>query len=262
MVVVMENRDYSSVIGDSSAPNTNSLASRFGLATRAYGTSHPSLPNYLELVSGSTFQISDDCTSCSVDGTTLVDQLQGRGVDWRAYMEGAPTPCYLGASSSSGYAKKHDPFVYFAHIRGDPSMCNRVVPGAQLQSDIASNRLPPFVWLTPDLCNDGHDCSTATADAYLGRLVNAVLSSSWYSAGGVVIVTWDEGEDASGCCSGAHGGHIATLVIFAAVHPGARLDTAVDHAGTLRTIEALYGLPPLGDAACPCSGSLLPLLGR
>jgi len=82
MVVVEENREYPEVIGNPSAPYVNSLASQYGLATQAYATTHPSLPNYLELIAGTTFGITDDCTACSVEGTTLVDQLQASGLDW------------------------------------------------------------------------------------------------------------------------------------------------------------------------------------
>lgn len=262
VVVVMENREASQVLDPRAAPAISTLAQRYGLATKAYATTHPSLPNYLELIAGTTFGITDDCTGCSVEGTTVVDQLQARGIDWRAYMEGMPVPCYSGTSSPGGYAKKHDPFLYVRHLRSDPNACGRVVPGSEFLADLAAGRLPPFVWLTPDLCHDGHDCSTATADAYLGQLVGHLVVSPWYRQRGIVVVTWDEGTTDAGCCGSAHGGHIATLVISSQTSPGARLDSPVDGAGILRTVESLYGLDYLGDAACPCSGTLLPLLDR
>jgi hypothetical protein len=260
MVIMMENREASSVIGSPDAPYVNSLASRFGLATNSYGFTHPSLPNYLELISGSTHGINSDCTDCSVDGTTLVDQMAARGISWKAYMEGAPTPCYRADSSPEGYAKRHNPFVYFTHIADDPAMCGRIVPFSQLASDLASPDGPSFVWVTPDLCHDGHDCPTSDADSWLGRTLPSVLASPWYRAGGVVIITWDEGTSSASCCHGASGGRIPTLVVSASTPAGARSAQPVDHAGTLATIEDLYGLPHLGDAADPASGSLLALL--
>jgi len=259
MVVVEENREYPEVIGNPSAPYVNSLASQYGLATQAYATTHPSLPNYLELIAGTTFGITDDCTACSVEGTTLVDQLQAAGLDWRAYMEGVPGPCYGGAFTSAGYAKKHDPFMYVRHIAGNPGECGRVVPFSQLASDLAAGASgPAFMWVTPNLCDDGHDCSTQTMDSWLANNLPGVLSSSWYQEGGAVIVTWDEGTTSVGCCGGASGGHVATVVVSASTRGGVTLPYAVDHAGTLRTIEDMYGLSHLGHAACACSGELRP----
>ena len=259
MLIVEENRSESSVIGSDEAPFITGLANRYGLATASYGQSHPSLPNYLALLSGSTQGVADDGAQYSFAGPTLVDQLAQQGLTWRAYMESIPSACYNGASSGS-YAKKHDPFMYFHSITQNSSQCQNVVPLGSLQADLSSAQDADFVWITPNLCNDGHDCSTATADAWLATNLAPVLSSSWFQQNGVVIITWDEGTDNSGCCNGASGGHIATIVITANQPQHLTSAQAVDHAGTLRTIERLYGLPPLGDAACTCSGDLTSLL--
>jgi hypothetical protein len=261
LIVLMENREDSDVIGSASAPYVNQLAAHFGLATESFGASHPSLPNYLDLISGSTLGITSDCTSCTVDAPVLADQLTMAGIPWAAYAEGMPSPCYMGASAPADYAKRHNPFVYVRHLVADPAECSRVKPFSSLATDLAAALPPDFVWVTPNLCHDGHDCDTATADAWLQSFIQPLLGSAWYGSGGVVIITWDEGSSSGGCCHGAHGGHIATLVLSARTVPGARLATPVDHAGVLRTIEDLYGLPHLADAACTCSGSLMPLLG-
>src|SRR5579859_5263732 len=120
MLIVEENRSASDVIGSSDAPYINSLADRYGLATSSYGQSHPSLPNYLELLSGSTQGVTDDGTQYSFAGPTLVDQLAQQGIRWRAYMESMPSACYTGGSSGE-YAKKHDPFMYFRSITQNQS---------------------------------------------------------------------------------------------------------------------------------------------
>src|SRR5215208_3459097 len=70
--IVMENKEYSSIIGSSSAPYTNSLAQQYGLATNYYGIRHPSLPDYLAMTGGSTFGITSDCTTCFVNATNIV----------------------------------------------------------------------------------------------------------------------------------------------------------------------------------------------
>jgi hypothetical protein len=261
MVVVLENRSYDDVIGRADARYVNELAAQHGLATRAYATGHPSLPNYLELIAGTTFGISSNCTDCSVDGPTIADQLAARSIEWRAYMEDAPSACFTGAENG-GYAKRHNPFVYISHIRDDRQACSRILPFSAFGDDLASERLAPFVWITPNLCHDGHDCDNATVDAFLRSVIPPVLASAWYAANGVVIITWDEadGGDSSGCCHGAAGGHVPVIVLSAAGRPGLQLDTQVAHAGILRTVEQLYGVEPLADAADPASGDLLPLI--
>jgi acid phosphatase len=254
MVIVEENRSFEGVIGSPSAPYVNSLANHYGLAARAHAQSHPSLPNYLELISGSTHGISDDGTGYQLSGTTLANQLSDNGVDWRAYMEAMPSACYSGAGGG-GYAKKHDPFMYFTAITGNNSTCSRIVPFSQFTADIGSNAAPSFAFVVPSLCHDGHDCSTAVMDSWLSANLTPVLASAWFAQHGVVILTWDEGTDSSGCCVGAHGGHVATVVVSHDLGAHVQSDQPVDHAGILRTVE-LYGLPYLGDAACACSGDL------
>jgi phosphatidylinositol-3-phosphatase len=258
MVIVEENREYGSVIGDPAAPYINGLAAGYGLATRWFGVSHPSLPNYLALVSGSTQGVRDDGTGYTFAGPTLVDQLTARGIGWRAYMEGMPSACDP-TPESGRYAKKHDPFMYFRSITASASKCRNVVPLGRLAADLASGSAPPFLWVTPDLCNDGHDCGTATADGWLRGEMQTVMSSAWYRQGASVVVTWDEGASGRGCCAGAAGGQIPTLVV--SPRGRQRLDTPGDHDGTLRGIEEAYGVGFLGAAADPRSGDLRPLLG-
>jgi phosphatidylinositol-3-phosphatase len=258
MVIVEENREYGSVIGDPSAPYLNSLAASNGLATQWYAVSHPSLPNYLALVSGSTQEVHDDGAGHTFPGPTLVDQLAARGIGWRAYMEGMPSPCDP-APVSDDYAKKHDPFMYFSSITRNRSQCANVVPLGRLATDLSSGTAPPFLWVTPNLCHDGHDCGTATADAWLHAEMQTVTASSWYRQGASVIVTWDEGDTDRGCCTGAAGGQIPTLVVSSRGRQ--RLTTPGDHDGTLRGIEEAYGVGLLGAAADPRSGDLRPLLG-
>jgi hypothetical protein len=259
MLIVLENREYGDVIGDPNAPFINDLARRYGSATNLFAATHPSLPNYLELLTGRTFGISSDCTSCSVEGDTLVDQLDRRGTPWAAFMEGMPSPCFTGPSAGSVYAKKHDPFMYVRHLAADPAACGKVQPMSGLAAALSALAPPAFIWVTPNMCDDGHDCPLTTADDWLRGELGRIQASPWYRDGGVVIVTWDEGTSGAGCCGNASGGHIATLVISERVKPGSHVDVPVSQAGILATIEDLYGVGRLGDAACPCSGTLAPL---
>lgn len=261
MLLLLENHGYGDVIGNPAAPNLNALSAHYGLATQSYAWTHPSLPNYLDLVAAKSLGITSDCTDCNVEGTTIADQLLSRGDHWAAFMESMPSPCFRGDSAAGLYAKKHDPFMYFTHIETS-AQCLNVQPLSALWPALDGGTVPAFSFVTPNLCHDGHDCSLQQSDTWVGGFVSRITASSWFAGGGVLIVTYDEGTSSDGCCQGAAGGHIATWVVSRHTPAGSRLRTPVDHAGVVRTVELLYGLPPIGDAACTCSGDLLPLIGR
>ena len=252
-IIVMENKEATDVVGTPSSPYVTALARRYAIATRAYAIRHPSLPNYLALTSGSTHGITEDCTSCRVTAPNIVDQLEAAGLSWKAYMEDLPSPC-SGAATASGYAKKHNPFMYYDDVARNPQRCHNVVPFAQLASDLRRGTLPTFSFISPNLCHDTHDCDVAIGDRFLSGLIPRLLRES--GPHGFVVLTWDEGSTTEGCCVDAHGGRIATIVAGPDVRPHARLRRSIDHYGVLRTIENALGVQPLGDAVLPRSGGL------
>jgi hypothetical protein len=262
-VIVMENHSYGEVIGSSSAPYTNSLAHTYALAANYFAVSHPSLPNYLALAGGSTFGITDDCTDCHVAGApSLANQLDAAGISWTDYQEGMPSACFGGPDNASGqYAKKHNPFIYFDAVANNPALCSHTVPATSLAGDIAARRLPAFTWLTPNLCNDTHDCSVQTGDAYLAGLVPGLLQA--LGPHGALFLVWDESQDSdtSGCCGGkAAGGHVPAIVAGGGARTAATSSMAYDHYSVLRTIEDNWGLTELGNASCSCTPRMTDLL--
>jgi hypothetical protein len=256
VVIVMENRECGQVIGSPSAPYLTGLAHRYAQPRAFYGTTHPSLPNYLALTSGSTFGFTDSCSGCSVRARNLVDELQAAGISWKAYMQGMPGPCFQGRSAGL-YRRRHDPFMFYDDIAHDPARCAKVVPLTQLAADEARHALPQFAWITPDLCNDMHDCATKVGDTFLSRLVPPLLRA--VGQRGVVIITWDEGETNRGCCAKAAGGNIPTILAGPPARPGLRSALRYDAYSILRTIEDSWGLPRLGGAACSCTPPLTAL---
>jgi GNAT superfamily N-acetyltransferase len=258
-VILMENHEYGDIIGSSSAPYINSLAKSYGLATGMYAISHPSLPNYLALTGGSTFGITSDCTDCTVGSTSIVNQLDRAHISWRAYMQDLPRPCFTGPSAG-GYAKKHDPFAYYTRIVANARRCASIVALTRLSADERRGSLPRFLWISPNLCNDMHDCSVSTGDRFLSGLVPSLLRS--LGPRGLLFLTWDEGSSDAGCCRLASGGHVATIVAGPGARAGARLGVPTDHYSVLQTIEDQFGLGRLRGAACACTPSLAPLLSR
>jgi phosphatidylinositol-3-phosphatase len=221
VMIVFENHERGAVMGSDSAPTFNRLASQYAQATDAQAVAHPSLPNYLALVSGSTHGVTDDCTDCMQTGPTIGSQLVARHRTWAAYAEGYP--------SSDRFAKKHMPFLYFARDASHVKDLTRFDP----------TRLPAYSLVVPDLCHDMHDCSVAEGDRWLRRFVPPLLTASDTA----VFVVFDEGTSDTG-----GGGTVPLLVLGTAVRPHAVFSRRTSHYGVLRTQEALLGLRPLDHA--------------
>lgn len=226
-VIVMENRDYAEAMAQ---PYTAQLAARYAVATNYHAISHPSLPNYLALTAGSTFGITDDGYH-RLPPVGIGDELSRRGVTWRAYMESMTRGCL---DSPYPYAVKHDPFAYY----GGACPPN-VVPMTALAGDLAG-QTPSLVWITPNLCNDGHDCSSRQADDFLAGLVPAILASRAWQRGGLLLITWDEND-------GRDANRVPALVVAPDL---ARHQTAAahDHYSLLATVEDRLGVPRLGES--------------
>jgi acid phosphatase len=241
IVVVMENKDQSSVLGNAEAPNFNRYAKRYALFSHYGGVAHPSLPNYLALVSGSTHGIRVDCTSCTVPGRNLADSLERAHLTWKAYAEGLPRPGFTGPFKGR-YAKKHVPFLYFRDIISKPSRLRRVVPLRQFSRDFAAARLPSFSLVVPDLCHDMHDCSVETGDTWLGGFLKPLLASDQVENSAIFVIT-DEPSDLNPAAA------VPALALGPLVKPGSRYAPGTSHYGLLRTIEDAWGLPRLGHSA-------------
>lgn len=265
-VIVLENEGADAILGSGGAPYVKRLAGQYGSAAEYFAVTHPSLPNYIALTSGGTHGLAgSDCSvsaTCHVPGsmTNIADEIEASGRTWVAYMESMPGPCALadaGDDSSGAYAVRHDPFVYYDDIRdGANDRCvTHVVPydAAELQTRLASGNVPDFVWITPNLCDDGHDsCGgdpVAHTDAWLARNVPPILASPAFQRNGVLFLTWDEGTSDDGCCGLASGGgRVAALVVSPLGRPGYQSSVPYDHYSLLRTIEDGWGLRELGDS--------------
>ncbi len=279
MVVMMENEAYSDLIGSADAPNINQLAQDYGVATQSYAIAHPSLPNYLEMISGSSWGVTDDGTpqseNLSAADSTIANQLEAAGIPWRAYLEDMPSAGYTGGDTGGTdpyggdyYLQHHNPFVYFPAVTSLPDFAANVVPFTNMTSDLNSATPPAFVWVTPNAVDDMHDGPAmadgdtvpTAGDAWLGGFIGSVQASSWYAAGGQIIVQWDEGasSDTSGVGTAVPGGgHTVSLVVSSALQASPQQDaTSVNTAGVLHSIERVYGLPSLLDAGNSSNGNI------
>jgi hypothetical protein len=234
---------------------------------------------------------------------TVADQLTATGRTWKGYMEDMgndPTreaglcghPPINGrdntqqAAADDQYATRHNPFVYFHSILDDPVSCEQHdVQLYQLPNDLKrASTTPNFTFITPNLCNDGHDTGCAngdpgglvSADAFLKTWVPRITRSDAYRRDGLLIVTFDEAEsgagsgDASACCNqaqfpntpnnggptpGMGGGRVGAVALSPYIRAGTVTNTPYNHFSFLRTVEGLFGLPALGYAATPNPGA-------
>lgn len=252
ITIVFENKEFGTVIGNPQMPYFNHLAKSYTLLTQFYAVTHPSLPNYLAMISGGTYGVTFDCTSCIEDGVTLPDLIEGRGLSWKTYQEDMPSPCFAGAESSN-YAMKHNPFVYFKPIRLDLERCKRsIVPFTQLFVDLAAGALPNYVFITPNQCNDAHDCPIDITDNWLKAFMGQIqppLDADGYPY--LIILTWDEGQGNHSCCGmpDEAGGRIATVLISPQVKNGFEDATPYTHYSLLKSISEAWHLTYLGHAA-------------
>src|SRR5439155_1707300 len=238
-VIVMENHAYGDIIGSSSAPYINSLAAKGGLATSYTATTHPSLPNYLALTGASTFGITSDCTTCWVNATNVADKVESAGKSWKAYEESMPSACFLGDSGS--YAQKHDPFIYYNDVRTNTSRCqSHVVPYPQLATDLASaSTTPNYAFITPNMCNDMHDCAVSTGDSWLQQQVPTILNSAAFTTQpSLLAVIWDEDDSSAG-------NQVPAILVGSGITAGLRSSRGYNHYSLLATIEVGLGLGTL-----------------
>jgi phosphatidylinositol-3-phosphatase len=253
-VLVEENHSYDDVIGNPAMPYTNSLATKYSLATQYYANRHNSLPNYFMLTVGDLVTTNDLYTG-TVTADNVVRALTKAGKSWKVYADGLPSIGYLGPTVGP-YGKDHNPFTYFSDVLNSSSQAANVVPFTQLATDMNSGTLPDYAMIVPDFENDGHDCpkgipncadsdKLAAIDAWIKTNVGPLISSSAFN-NSVLIYTWDESspDDMSN-----RGGHIATILIGSPVKPGYQSTTTYQHQSTLRLTMELLGVSDFPGAA-------------
>jgi len=249
----MENHSFGDIIGSSAAPYINSIASGCGLATNYHNLSHPSLPNYIGATSGLSGRgiktFDSDCSpskKCSTSAPSIFSQ----GETWKAYEEDMPTNC--APANSGEYAVRHNPPPYYTTLSG----CSTFdVPYPQLATDLSSNALPAFSFITPNLIDDMHDGTIADGDTWLKNNLPTILNSQDYTSGStVVFITWDEGtggKNGEACATNTADSscQVATIVVSPSTPAGSTSATLFNHYSLLGTTESLLGLSQLGSAS-------------
>lgn len=252
VLIIFENKEFENVIGNPEAPTMNQLATENTLLTQFYTITHPSLQNYIALVGGDTYGYTENCKNCPVTATNLADLIELSGRDWKTYQEDMPDECTL-YDSKNKYVVRHNPFLYFSSIVNDKERCHdHVEEYYEFKDDIDTGDLPDFIFITPSLCNSGHDCPLQTADTWLSNMLPPLIDAFQKESDNyLVVITWDEGESDKSCCGLMEpaGGRVATILISPQAKSNFQDDTPYTTYSLLRTVSEAWGLPLLGHAA-------------
>ena len=281
-IIMTENTGYTSLIGNPNAPWINSAAATYGLATNYTGVSHPSQPNYIAATSGALNGVTND-NDITIDVPNIVDQIEGSGRTWKAYMQsifaGGNTDKLAHSAGNQLYERKHNPFVSYLDVQSNPARMANVVDLSQLNTDLANNNVPDYSWISPDQCNDMHGRAATpsdpcdfsqvqslikTGDTFLSNTVSAIMNSQAWNGNSVIFITWDESDfpfnDVSGCCDavqGAGGGHVVMITISHSDHSARTSNVAYNHYSMLSTIENGWNI---GCLAFTCDTANVPAM--
>jgi acid phosphatase len=220
------------------------LARRYGYASDWSAITHPSLPNYLAIFSGSAFNDPPDCgpgPGCAYPAPSVFGQALALGKTARSYEESMPSPC--DRSDGGAYAVRHNPWAY---IPGETAACRSGdVPagspsGGALASAVRTGTLPSVGLITPNLINDAHDGTLGQADGWLRRWIPVLMSGpDWRHGRLAIAIVFDEGEP----------GLQVPFVLIAPGLSGAVTRQPLDHYALTRLIDQVIGAPPLRRAA-------------
>lgn len=233
----MENQTWGDVFGNSSAPYLNTLAGKCATDSDYAAVGSPSLPNYLGATSGSTQGVADDGdpSAHAFTADNLFRQVRTAGGTERSFVESMPSSCSLVSAGS--YAAKHNPAVYYSG-GDDRTACHTDdLPFSEFPSVLNGGQLPMFTSITPNICDDMHDCPVSTGDQWLATWVPKILDTASYRDGTTaVFIVWDEPTP------------LANVVLAPSVRPGTVSGASVNHYSLLRATEEMLGLPLLAQA--------------
>jgi phosphatidylinositol-3-phosphatase len=255
-VVVLENANFTDVVGSASMPFLNSLLAKGALAGQYFANTHPSLPNYFTMTTGDAVT-NDDSFDGTVDTDNDVRELTASARSWKVYAESIPSPGYLGGDQGS-YLRRHNPFSFFSDVQQSTSQAANIVPFTQFSADRSGGNLPNYAFIVPNAQDDAHSCPDGSttnctlesrlqrADQWMQSNIAPLLSDSSFQQSGLLIITFDESADDS--TNG--GGHIATVLVGSRVKTGYTGNTtSYDHRSLLSLTMKALGVSNIPNGA-------------
>jgi phosphatidylinositol-3-phosphatase len=196
VIVVGENKDFSTTFNSQNMPYLTSLANEYGVGVNYYSDTHPSIGNYFNLTTGNILTDNDSETpqSFPVSLNNIALEVQNAGGTWKDYVENLPTTATCRGLNQGTYYVRHDPLEYMTTINHEPG---HFVCFGSFPSDALLHRLPTLSWLVPNGCDDAHDCPVGTFDTWLRDNIGLLLATSYFRPGGtgLLIIVFDEDND-------------------------------------------------------------------
>src|SRR4029077_17862027 len=197
-IVAEENTNYTDVIGTSAMPYLNSLVSQYGLATQYYADTHPSIGNYFMWTTGQILTNDDNQLPATfpISADNAVREVLAVGKSWKQYAESIPSVGYTGGDTvgpdGGNFATHHTPLLYMSDVLNSPAQLQNVVPFTQFATDLATGNMPNYAFITPNMCDDAHDCSLTVADNWLQANIDPLIKSAQFLKDGLLVIAFDE----------------------------------------------------------------------
>ncbi|KAI8867957.1 hypothetical protein GQ42DRAFT_148980 [Ramicandelaber brevisporus] len=235
-IIIFENKSLKTTLKDDYFAG---LAKQGLLLSNYKANFHPSQPNYVALTYGSNGDVKND-KNHDIDGKSIVDLLEAKGVSWKSYQEKYPGKCSKVDETDDKYARKHNPFISFKTVQKNKALCDKIVNAEkQLPIDLKNGAVPQYSFYTPDLDNDAHDTNVKFASKWLKGLLPKLMDDPVLSKDTAFVLTFDE-DDEDGDNT------VYTVILGKGVKPGSTDKTKYDHYSLLRTIEDNFELGNLG----------------
>lgn len=238
VIIVDENRPFSALVNNPDAPYINQV-----MKQGSYTTNYKAVSKnpYIALTSGSLTHIPNSCNpqiaKCQTLVANITDEIEASGRTWDMYAESMPKSCDF--KDTKKYTVRHNPFLFYPSISGNAKQCkNQIVSFSDFQSDLDSRSLPNYSFISPNLCNDMHNCNIKTGDAWLAKNVPKILSSyAFTKQNSLLVITWDEGSKKDN--------KVLTIFLGPAAKRGYVSNRSYNHYSVLRTVESVWALKPL-----------------
>jgi len=248
-LVALENTNYVDVVGSSSMPYLNGLANQYGLATQYYANTHPSIGNYFMWATGQILTNDDTKVpqTFPISADNVVREVIAAGKSWKQYAESIPSIGYLGDDSTccgGQYYAHHAPLPYLADAQ-TASQITKIVPFTQFATDLANNAMPNYSFITPNGCNDAHDCGLDVADNWLQTNIDPLIKSAQFQKDGLLVIAFDESADDN--TNG--GGRVVAVIISPFAKAGYKSTILYQHESVLRLMLEGLGVKVLPGAA-------------
>ena len=247
MIIWNENTDYTMAAND---PNLALLAKQGITLSNYFGVTHPSEPNYCASLGGDNFGMdNDNFNQLPANVSSVIDLLDDKKISWGAYQEDLPFSGFEGMawinqlSHANDYVRKHNPPVLYNSIATRTDRLSQIKNITQFQTDYKNNKLPQWMFITPNMTSDGHDTSVTVAGLWTQNFLAPLLKDPNFMERTLILITFDENHTYS------LGNRVFSILLGGAVPKslqGTTDSNYYNHYSGLSTVEANWGLHTLG----------------